>query len=369
MSVYRPKGSKYFHFDFQFKGHRVHGSAQTKNRREAEAVEREERDRAKREVAAAKAARTSLRLDDVAGRYWLEVGQHHAGANASITHRQLERLINFFGANKVLSEITDHEIAELVARRRGERNRAGKLISAYTVNDTTEQLKKLFTRARVAWGVRFDQVPNWRAHKLAEPQERVRELVGDEGERLEEAAREHYEDYLPLLQFAHATGLRLTECVTLKWSEVDWRSRRIRKAGKGGRTVTAPITDVVRTILWPLRGHHSEYVFTYIAERTQEGRVKGERYPVTVNGLKTTWRRLRKRAGVEGFRFHDYRHDLGTKLLRQTGNLKLVQRAFNHADIKTTTRYAHVLDDEVAEALERLAESRNKSRSDRRDAS
>ena len=166
-------------------------------------------------------------------------------------------------------------------------------------------------------------MPNWRAHFLSEPQERVRELVGDEGERLEEAARN---DYLPLFQFARATGLRLSECVTLKWSEVDWSNRRIRKAGKGGRLVTTPITDAVRLILWPLRGHHPEFAFTYVAERTREGRVRGERYPLTVSGVKTAWRRLKRRAGVEGFRFHDYRHDVGTKLLRETGNLKLVQQ-------------------------------------------
>jgi len=366
MSVFRLKGSPFWHFDFQCQGYRFHGSTKTKNRREAEAVEREERDRAKREVAASKAARTSLRLDDVCGRYWQEVGQHHAGENASNTYRELARLIDFFGPDKLLSEITDPEIAELVARRRGVRNKSGRLISPFTVNDTTLQVKKLFTRARVAWGVQFDRVPNWRAHKVPEPQERVRELVGDEGERLEAAARE---DYLPLFRFAHATGLRLTECVTLRWSEVDWQARRIRKPGKGGRTVTAPITDALRVMLWPLRGHHAEHVFTYVAERTRERRVKGERYPLTVSGVKTAWRRLRKRAGVEGFRFHDYRHDLGTKLLRQTGNLKLVQRALNHADLKTTTRYAHVLDDEVADALERLAESRNESQSDRRKAS
>ena len=70
------------------------------------------------------------------------------------------------------------------------------------------------------------------------------------------------------------------------------------------------------------------------------------------------WRRLRKRAGVTGFRFHDFRHDLGTKLLRETGNLKLVQRALNHADLKTTSRYAHVLDEEVADALERVAKNK-----------
>jgi len=97
--------------------------------------------------------------------------------------------------------------------------------------------------------------------------------------------------------------------------------------------------------------------------------VKGKRYPLTREGTKTAWRRLRKKAKVEGFRFHDFRHNFGTKLLRQTGNLKLVQRALNHADIATTTRYAHVLASEVAEAMETLTESRRKSRSRARKAS
>ena len=150
------------------------------------------------------------------------------------------------------------------------------------------------------------------------------------------------------------------ECL-LKWSEVDWAARQIRKPGKGGRLVTAPITPTIREILWPLHGHHPEHVFTYVAGRTARAR-EGERYPLTYSGVKITWRRLRKRAGVTGFRFHDFRHDLGTKLLRETGNLKLVQRALNHADLKTTTRYAHVLDSEVADAMERVAELRNKPR-------
>ena len=54
-------------------------------------------------------------------------------------------------------------------------------------------------------------------------------------------------------------------------------------------------------------------------------------------------------------------------LLRETGNLKLVQRALNHSNIKTTTRYAHVLDHEVADAMERVAELRNKPRKTLRD--
>ena len=42
------------------------------------------------------------------------------------------------------------------------------------------------------------------------------------------------------------------------------------------------------------------------------------------------------------------------KVLRETDNLKVVQKAPNHPDIKTTTRYAHVLIEEVAAALDKI---------------
>jgi integrase len=129
-------------------------------------------------------------------------------------------------------------------------------------------------------------------------------------------------------------------------------SGQIIKKGKKGRTITSPITNEVAAILRPLLGHHAVWVFTYVAKQTRGSHVKGRRYPVTYEGAKTEWRRLRARACVTDFRFHDFRHDLGTKLLRKTGNLKLVQRALNHADIKTTVRYAHVGGDEVRNALE-----------------
>ena len=362
MSVYRPKGSPFYQYDFQWRSHRFHGSTKQTSKREAEKAERVERARAKKHIAQANTAKASLRLDDVAGRYWNEVGQHHAGADN--TWRQIGFVIDFLGKDKLLTEITGNDVAKLVAWRRGHRRKDSSPISPFTVNDTTEQLKKLFTRAK-AWGVRFDHEPVWSDHWLDEPQERVRELRDDEGDRLDAAMRG---DLAPFFEFAKASGLRLRECL-LRWSEVDWSTRRIRKPGKGGKLVTVPITAAIREILWPLRDHHPEHVFTYQAQRTRDGRVQGQRYPLTYSGIKIAWRRLRKRAGVIDFRFHDFRHDFGTKLLRETGNLKLVQRALNHADIKTTTRYAHVLDQEVAAAMELVAESRKKSRSKFREVS
>ena len=356
MSVYKDPRSPFWQFDFQLAGHRFHGSTKATTKRNAETVERSAREKAKRLGAQIMAARTSLRLQDVATRWWTEVGQHHRDSQR--TWHQLGLLLKFFGQDKLLTDLIDDDVARLVAWRRGHRRpHDDALISPFTVNDLTEQLKKLFTKAK-AWGVRFEHEPKWREHWLKEPPERVRELVGDEGERLEAETRE---DYLPFFRFAHATGLRLRECL-LKWNEVDWDAGQIRKQGKGDRTVTRPITSEIRAILWPLRGHHPEHVFTFVAQRDYGGHKKGERFPLSYNGVKSHWRYLRRRAGVTGFRFHDFRHDFGTKLLRTSGNLKLVQKALNHANLKTTSRYAHVLDGEVAAAMERLAESRKKSR-------
>ena len=66
MSIYKSARSPYWHFDFQWRGHRFHGSTKATTRREAEKVEAAEREKAKRQVVQIEAARTSLRLKDVA---------------------------------------------------------------------------------------------------------------------------------------------------------------------------------------------------------------------------------------------------------------------------------------------------------------
>jgi hypothetical protein len=112
MSVYRPQSSPYFHFDFQLRGVRFHGSTRCGNKRQAQEVEKAERAKAKERV---KTDRRALRLtiDAAAGRYWTEVGQHHAcGAETWIN---LERLVGYFGKDKLLDEITDDQVAQLVA--------------------------------------------------------------------------------------------------------------------------------------------------------------------------------------------------------------------------------------------------------------
>jgi integrase len=325
------------------------------SRREAEAIEREKA----RYLAQQDAARISLRLDDVAGRYYQEVGHHLAGDGAArMIEGRLELIIERLGKDKLITDVTDADVADLISWRCGHRGRSGGFLSPATVNDTTMTLNALFTFSKRS-GVRFDHEPNWRTHWLPEPANRVRELVGDEAERLEAATPENF---APFFAFARASGLRFSECF-LRWSQVDWKAGQIRRAGKGDRLVTTPITSTVRAILWPLRGHHPEFVFTYVAEGAWSGRVKGQRYPLNRSLARRAWIALRAKAGVTDFRFHDFRHDLATKVLRETGNLKVAQRALNHVSITSTLRYAHVLDGDVRNALERIQSPKKSRRS------
>jgi integrase len=371
MSVYKDKRSPYYQFDFRHDGHRFHGSTKCTARKDAERFESAELEKAKKLVKAMKRSRSSLQIDDVADRLWNDQAQYDADPKATETN--LARLIEYFGEAKPLTEIDHRAAKELVAWRRGHRiSRRGKLskeqraalplISGSTVNrSTTKVLQRLFTFAKAEAAI-FESEPKWDELLLPEPQERVRELKIEEATAIDAAMRD---DYGPFFDFVRASGMRLRECVTLRWAEVDFGARQIVRLGKGSRRVVFPITSQVREILFPLRGQHAEFVFTYVAVCGNKplGRVRGQRYPLSYNGAKTAWQRIRANAGLADFRFHDFRHDFGTKLLRDSGNLRLVQKAMNHRDIKSTLRYAHVLDEDVAAAVERLSESRKNPRS------
>ena len=67
MSVYKRPNSQFHHYDFQLKGHRFCGTTERASRKEAEAVEAVERDKAKALVKAMQRARTSLLIDDGRG--------------------------------------------------------------------------------------------------------------------------------------------------------------------------------------------------------------------------------------------------------------------------------------------------------------
>ena len=346
------KGSPFYYTKFQRGSREFSRSTGCTSEREARKAETDIIAKVEQKLALAKEINTATVIEIVTARYWKDVGQHHSGSHN--TERDLARLVEYFGEGRTLDSITHVDVQNLIAWRRGHNvPRTKRLLTPATVNrSTTEMIKKLFTYEKRRGAV-FKNEPNWKALILKEPVERIRELQADERNRLHHAMRSDYE---PIFSFALASGLRQHECRTLRWSEVDWDTKTIRRTGKAGKAITVPITTAIRAILFPLQGHHPEYVFTFVATRTIGKFIKGRRYLIMESALKAEWRRMCRRAGVTNLRFHDMRHDFATKLLRKKKNLKLVQKALNHSDLKTTSKYAHVLDDEVRDGIEEMGE-------------
>ena len=294
--IFQPPNSPFWHVELWVGGHRHRRSTQKRSKREAEAVAREIKKRLRDEHHAGLLTTSSLTYADVFARYL-----HETGADQE-TERQLARCLSFVGADNLLIDHTDDIHAKLVAWRRGHHrwDRADMpLVSAPTVNrTTTELLRRVCKRAKL-WGVRLPREPKWTAHLLDEPPERARELHSGERETIELAIRP--DGYADLLAFALASGFRESENI-LRWSEINWQGRVIEKIGKCGKKIRTRITPAVEAILRPLIGHHSVYVFTYIAKSTRAGRVRGRHYPITVEGLKTQWRRAVARCGVSDLR-------------------------------------------------------------------
>lgn len=344
MPVYRKHGKPEYTFDFKLRGRRFFGPTGTSNKRQAERILEQKRQEALSNLkkAASFTADGPMTLEIAASRYWLEVGQHLA--NADDCYRAIGWLLSHFGKQITLDRISDSFIAAMVARRRGDG------VSNATVNRTsTVPLRGIMIRAKKTWKVPVFDV-EWRRHLLKEPRERVREASQDEERRLLDAMRS---DYAPAVRFALLTGCRRMEIVDLKWSRVDFSGRTITIKGKGDKVRILPMTEVVRDLLWSLRGDHPAAVFTYVARRTRTRLklVRGTRYPITMEGFKTAWRRYRDKSGVENFRFHDTRHTAATRTLR-TGNMKIVQKMLGHEDIATTAKYAHAMIEDMRLAME-----------------
>jgi integrase len=355
MSVYKRHGSPYYRYDFEFKGTRFSGSTECTNKRDAEAFEQQKRKELKREFDNSRRLEGApMTLDQALGRYWDEVGQH------AKSHRQVEwsshYLIKHLGADKPLRDITDSDVSALVARRRGDtvvnlnhqksarKNKPPpKRVSVATVNRSViEPLKRVMRRAEESWGETVGKI-KWKEHRMKEPGERVRSASDDEEGAIFAKLPAHYH---PVILFAIKSGCRASEICGLNWNDIDWKAKRVTIRGKGGKVAQIPLTAAMVKVLKPLKPDNA------IGRVPVFRNMGGE--PLTYRALSAAFRTACEKAGVKNLRLHDLRHTAATRLLRETGNLRMVQRLLRHSDVSTSAKYAHTADDELLAAMDAM---------------
>jgi len=177
-------------------------------------------------------------------------------------------------------------------------------------------------------------------------------LSEDEVERLIAAARARDgakgARTVALIEILYATGLRVSELVGLKLSDVARNGQTVTVLGKGAKERMVPLTDPARDALaaWlELRdGPKGGFVFP----------ARGKERHLTRGAFNIVLKELARAAGIDAVRVspHVLRHSFASHLLAHGADLRALQQMLGHADISTTQIYTHVLD----ERLKRLVE-------------
>lgn len=75
---------------------------------------------------------------------------------------------------------------------------------------------------------------------------------------------------------------------------------------------------------------------------------------ITVDGMKSAWRRARVKASMPGVNFHDLRHSCASIMLGLGVDLYTISKILGHSSVQTTQRYSHLQVDAQRIALEKL---------------
>jgi len=228
----------------------------------------------------------------------------------------------------------------------------------------THALRSLSTA--LTWAVEqeiIDSNPAFRVRKRQEPA-RQRFMSVEEAQRMFKAMDELLaegdiiQDHADCLELIFLTGARKSEICQLKWMEVDFDRKMLilpparHKTGGANAPKSIPLADRGIEILASRKGNDSEFVFP--APRSAAGHVVNVNY---------TWSKIRKRAKLDGFRIHDFRHAYASFAINAGMPLKMIGENLGHKRSSTTERYAHLLIDArrpVAEGVAKIYEMARK---------
>ncbi len=265
----------------------------------------------------------------------------------------------------------------VIEKWRSEELKRGK--AKTTINRDVTTLKACLSKA-VEWGV-LEENPLQKLRPIrTDNLSRARYLTADEERSLRKTLRERdeqlcqrresgnkwrcdrhqatlpdlslrfFSDYLrPMVLLTMNTGLRRGEMLQLKWSDVNLLQRKVVIRGdnaKSGKTRYVPLNDEALSTLqrWQPSAEAMDWVFP----AHDGGRMMS---------IKTSWKRVLKRAAIRDFRWHDLRHHFASRLVMKGVDLNTVRELLGHSDLSMTLRYAHLSPEHKADAVAKLCDS------------
>lgn len=285
---------------------------------------------------------------------FLEMMSAERGASANTLEaygRDVEEFLTYCGG-MALKEISRDDVGDFV-QYLGREGRSPKTV-ARKLSAVREFFKFLYTEK--------DIKDNPAADVLTPKQEKPlpKFLSEDEIKRLIAAAKECSEpkgrQMTAMLELMYASGLRVSELVSLPENCINFDRRQVFVRGKGSKERVVPVAPAA-----------IQAVFDYLEQRDcfiREGRRSIWLFPSKSSrsghiSRDTFFKRLKElavKAGIYPSRVtpHVLRHSFATHLLNHNADLRSVQKMLGHESINTTEIYTHILSDKLLETVQKL---------------
>jgi integrase len=235
--------------------------------------------------------------------------------------------VNHFGGRKAL------DVNVLVLREARDKLRSGR--EPATVNRYLSAMRSCWNWGRSSGVLPQDMV--WPSRlMLTEPKGRTRFLSDGELTQLL-TVTEKYSDLMHAAVIVSlACGVRQSELLRLKWSDVDFDRNRLR--------VLLTKNDESRSVFLPASAIAA-------LKRLKSARIVGSQVfldsggqPLTKDGISSHWKRIRTAASLKDFRWHDLRHSCASFLAQQGANLLEIGSVLGHKSPSVTRRYSHLVE-------------------------
>lgn len=146
-----------------------------------------------------------------------------------------------------------------------------------------------------------------------------------------------------IIEMLYATGVRVSELVNMKISDIDFNNKRIIVQGKGNKERIVYYGDYAEEVLKEYLGTHirkdNEYVFL---------NSKGDK--ITEGGIRYIIGNIMDKLSVKvHVTPHVLRHTFATDMLNNGCDIKVVQELLGHSSLKATEIYTHVTNERLKE--------------------
>ena len=149
-----------------------------------------------------------------------------------------------------------------------------------------------------------------------------------------------------MLELLYATGIRVSELVSLDFDDLDLREGFVRCMGKGSKERVVPMGEIAVTSLQSYIEAGRPKMVSNPKEQALFLNHHGRR--LTRQGF---WKIVKKYAAIAQIQKeitpHTLRHSFATHLLENGADIRSVQEMLGHADVSTTQIYTHVTKDRL----------------------